>query len=199
MKKVIWKLKIWTGKAGRMPLYWVFRFDKWHLFTLTERNYARDIIAYCNKRNIRNSFAEIGCGLGDILRNVKFTSCLGLDNDKKVLAAAAFLNKLYFKKNIRLDVFHFPQSVFEGSYDVIVMVNWIHHIDPLTLKNKIEEYFDLFLQDEGAIIIDTVQDPEYEFNHNISFLTGDVNCEVVKIGDYERHREVWGITKTKSK
>lgn len=197
MKKVIWKLKIWTGKACRMPLYWVFRFDKWHLFTLTERNYARDIIAYCNKRNIRNSFAEIGCGLGDILRNVKFTSCLGLDNDKKVLAAAAFLNKLYFKKNIRLDVFHFPQSVFEGSYDVIVMVNWIHHIEPLTLKNKIEEYFDLFLQDKGAIIIDTVQDPEYEFNHNISFLTGDVNCEVVKIGDYERHREVWGITKTK--
>jgi SAM-dependent methyltransferase len=95
-----------------MPLYWFFGFDQWHLFTLTERNYAKDIIAYCNKRSIRNSFAEIGCGLGDILRHVKFATCLGLDNDKKVLAAAAFLNKLYFKKSIRLDVFHFPQSFF---------------------------------------------------------------------------------------
>ncbi|HRP31656.1 MAG TPA: class I SAM-dependent methyltransferase [Agriterribacter sp.] len=199
MKKIVWKLKVWSGKAFRMLLYWIYGFDQWHLFTLTERNYARDIIAYCNSRSIRNSFAEIGCGLGDILRNVKFTQRLGLDNDKNVLAAAAFLNKLYFKKNIRLGVFYFPESDFEGSYNVIVMVNWIHHVEPLTLKKKIEEYFEWFLQDGGVIIIDTVQDPEYEFNHNISFLTENVNCELVKIGDYERNREVWSIIKVKSK
>lgn len=195
MNKVIWKFKIWAGKAFRLPLYWIFGFDRWHLFTLTERSYAKDIIAYCNKRDVRNSLVEIGCGLGDMLRNVKFARCLGLDNDKNVLAAAALLNKLYFKRNIRLDIFHFPQSSLEGNYDVIIMANWIHHITPLVLKNKIEEYFSLSLLNDGAIIIDTVQDPEYEFNHNISFLTSGVNGEIVKIGNYERHREVWAIIK----
>jgi hypothetical protein len=45
------------------------------------------------------------------------------------------------------------------------------------------------------IIIDTVQDEEYQFNHDIKFLTSGLSCSIEKIGDYERKRELWAIKK----
>ena len=82
-----------------------------------------------------------------------------------------------------------------GSYNVIIMVNWIHHIAPATLKEKLQEYFAHSLQINGRIIIDTVRDPEYEFNHDIHFLADSLNGRLEKIGDYERGREIWVIKK----
>jgi len=78
MDRFIWKLKIWSGKLFRLMLRFFFQFEKWHVFTLTERKYARDIIKYCDSIENRNSVVEIGCGLGDILRKLKYALDMGL-------------------------------------------------------------------------------------------------------------------------
>ena len=57
----------------RYILYFLFRFDKWHLNTFKERNYAQSIVKYLNDNTSRQklNMVEIGCGLGDIIRNIK--------------------------------------------------------------------------------------------------------------------------------
>lgn len=195
MEKIFLKFKIWNGKLFRIMLRSLYGFDRWHLFTLTERKYAQDIIVYCNKHSEKHAFAEIGCGLGDIVRNVKYKEKYGFDAEINVLKAASALTRICFKKRIIFSVFHFPESKLNGKFDVVVMVNWIHHINPSVLKMKLEEYFKLNLKAGGCIILDTVQDKEYRFNHNINYLAADLNATLTKIGDYERQRQVWAIKK----
>ena len=172
-----------------------FQFDKWHIVSLRQRRYAREIIAFSNRRVNRKSFLEIGCGLGDILRNVRYENKTGYDLDQKVLNAAAFLNKISLGPAIHFGVFNFPESEITGKYDVILMVNWIHHIEPTVLKLKIQEYFANVLNGGGTIILDTVDHAEYQYRHDIFFLTKDIKANVNKLGDYERQRRIWLITK----
>jgi len=183
-------------RMWRRALRLVYRFDRWHISSLDQRKYAQDIIDYCNKRNEKNSFLEIRCGLGDILLNVKFKIKKGLDADVNVLKAASFLSKLR-KQDVQLEYFSFPESPLTGTYDVVTMVNWIHHIEPATLKNKISEYFNTNLSEHGEILVDTVQDKEYEYNHDTNFLIKELNCSLYRLGEYPRQREVWAIKKMK--
>jgi len=195
MQKLYQKFKIWNGKLFRIILRSFYGFDKWHLFTLTERTYAKDIITYCNNRIERNAFAEIGCGLGDIIRNVNYKGKQGFDADVKVLRAGSAFAKICLRKKINFSLFHFPESDLNGKFDVIVMVNWIHHVEPSILKSKLGQYSKSNLNDGGCIILDTVQDKEYRFNHNINYLAKDLDATLTKLGDYERQRQVWAINK----
>ena len=183
-------------RMWKRTLRLVYRFDKWHISSIDQRMYAQDIIMYCNKIFTKESFVEIGCGLGDILFNVKFNSRKGLDSDKRVLKAASCLARLR-RQNVEFEVFNFPTSPLMGNYDVITMVNWIHHIEPTVLKDKISEYFNSHLTVSGQILIDTVQDKEYKYNHDINFLIKDLNCSLYRLGEYPRQREVWAIKKKK--
>jgi hypothetical protein len=57
-------------------------------------------------------------------------------------------------------------------------------------------FFNDHLQPRGEIIIDTVQDKAYEFNHKINFLTNGLNCSLLRIGEYPNQREIWAIKKS---
>ena len=200
MGNVFWdKSKAIFSNYGVRGWKWIlqkyFHFDKWHIVSLRQRRYAREIIAYSNRRVNRKSFLEIGCGLGDIIRSVKYENRMGYDLDQKVLNAAAFLDKISLGPAIHFGVFKFPESEITGKYDVILMVNWIHHIEPSVLKLKIQEYFVNVLNGGGTIILDTVDHAEYRYRHDIFFLTKDIKANVSKLGDYERQRSIWLITK----
>jgi hypothetical protein len=120
----------------------------------------------------------------------------------QVVKAARFVAWLCFQKNISFGQFTFPDdSITQDNtqkFDCIVLVNWIHLIPPAVLKANIEKYFRENRSDDGMIILDTVPDPEYRFNHDIHFLTSGLSCTIEKIGDYERQREVWAIRSKKT-
>ena len=174
----------------------VFRFDQWHVSTLSERKYAADTIIFLNgiSKDKRVAIVEIGCGLGDIIRNLRFQTKVGYDGERNVIMAASFLSSVSFDRT-RYSQFTFPDSVLRNKWNVIVMVNWIHHIEPDVLKKNVEIYFSENLLPDGCIIVDTVQAPNYKYNHDISHLTADINCDLVKIGSYENLREVFAIFK----
>jgi SAM-dependent methyltransferase len=181
-------------RFSRFLLYYIFRFDKWHLSTLKERKYATDIVHYCNTLKRDKLVIEIGCGLGDIVRNIDSTRSLGFDREVNALKAARFLTILKFRE-IRFRLHEFPNDEIKGQFDVIILVNWIHHIEPFLLKSEIQKIFRLNLNINGIIILDTVQDKEYQYNHNIDYLTNGISCELEKLGSYSRLREVWIIKK----
>jgi SAM-dependent methyltransferase len=173
----------------------IYHFDKWHVVSLRQRKYARDIIVWCNNRETRTSFLEIGCGLGDVVRNVKYRERYGFDSDPKVLKAAAFLARSTPGRKITFSFCEFPVTPIQGNYDILIMVNWVHHIEPSVLHAKLKEYFATLINEGGAIIIDTVHHPEYKFNHVIGHLAEGLNASIEKLGSYERGREVWALKK----
>jgi SAM-dependent methyltransferase len=177
----------------------VYRFDKWHIVSIRQRKYARDIIAWCNRRPVRNSFLEIGCGLGDIVRSVRYEKRLGCDSDPKVLKAASFMASFRKRYTTEFAICVFPDTSFTGTYDIILLVNWVHHIEPEVLRLNLKEYFTTLLNPGGAIVIDTVHHPEYRWNHEITDLSKGIGeATVEKIGGYERGREVWAIVKDRT-
>jgi len=183
------------GRFWRHCLCLFFRFDCWHISSLRQRPYARDIIDYLNALppERRTNALEIGCGLGDIIRNIDFKERAGLDADDRVLGAASFLSWFKGRKTSFIS-FIFPDSSLSGRYDVIIMVNWVHHVRPDVLKQKIEDYARNNLTKGAMIVIDTVHDREYKYNHDITALTADFECRIFTLGPYESGREVHVIT-----
>jgi SAM-dependent methyltransferase len=167
--------------------------------TLYEKKYAWDIVHHLNRRPAvgRTSVFEIGCGLGDIIRRLRFSRRIGYDMDRPALQAARFLSRFRPNGKIDFDWFEFPQTPLAGQADSVIMVNWIHHVPPSVLRMKIENYFDQNLLPGGEIIIDTVQDKAYKHNHDIAFLTAGIPATISRIGQYERQREIWSIKKAK--
>lgn len=187
---------IYFTRLFRRCLRLVFNFDRWHLSTLMERKYALDIIEYLNKLPPaqRINVIEIGCGLGDIIRNLHFENKIGYDRDKNVLKAARFLNYITFSRT-KIFKFSFPSSSLQDKHNAVIMVNWIHHIKPELLKQTIAKYYIENVLVKGCIVVDTIQSKEYEFNHDINYLTCGLSCKVVKIGSNENQREVFAIIK----
>jgi SAM-dependent methyltransferase len=185
------------SRIFRTLLYYYFRFDKWHVHTRYDRQYPDDIVRYLNSKPLdnRTSVVEIGCGLGDILTNLDYKKRVGFDLDLNALRAARFLSKLRFQANNSFDWFKFPDSELNGVFDTIIMVNWIHHVPPVLLKTKIEQYFKDNLSTGGEIVIDTVHNPQYEINHSIDAIVPDLSCKIVNISKDKTGREVFAITK----
>ena len=154
------------------------------------------IISYCNYNIAINSIIEIGAGTGDIIRNINSKHKIALDQDSRVLKAAKILNYLNLQFNIKTMIYEFPNDELNGKYDCIIMVNWIHHIPPDILKFNICKYYNENLNFNGSIIIDTVNDSNYKFNHNIDYLTSGLNTDVQLVGSYLQQRNIWALQKS---
>jgi SAM-dependent methyltransferase len=154
-----------------------------------------EISKYLNQLTSRSKIAEIGCGLGGILRHVNFNYKVGYDIDRKALKAASFLSRIY-GKNIHFKYFNFPIDSLKDDFDVIIMVNWIHNIPPPILLEYINQYFNQYLKEEGMLIIDTVYGDNYKYHHSIDTLVEGLNCLIEKIyTDPRVGREVFSIIK----
>ena len=190
------KVKIKLSKYFRKFLTIYFKFDNWHLGDLNQRAYAIDIINYINNQNhhSKKKLLEIGCGLGDIISNIHHTERTGLDIDKNVLKASQFKAKL-LKQKIKFKQFDLQASKLDGLYDTIIMVNWIHNIEPKILQRKVTLIFQHNLNKNGLLIFDTVSSPDYKYNHTVGHLTTRLQCSTKELGQYERGRKVYIITK----
>lgn len=152
-----------------------YGFDKWHVSKRFQRPYVSEIINYINNlpEEHRNKVCEIGVGLGDILRNIDCKEKTFLESDIKALEACRFLSKIRNKGNGKksFSIFTFPGSQLTDKYDVIIMVNWIHAIDPETLNSNLINYFNNNLLSGGCIILDSVEAEFANYHHDFKKFT----------------------------
>ncbi len=112
----------------------IYKFDKWHVRgNYYCRSYKSNIIDFLNKYEFEN-VVEVGCGLGDILSRVKSKYKLGIDSDINVIKAASFLHS-----GVDFKIDSFENLCIDNlvSCDLLILINWIHNLDPITLENKI--------------------------------------------------------------
>jgi SAM-dependent methyltransferase len=172
-------------------------FDPWHRMPLAAKDYAVGIIEHLNSlpRNRRGRVADIGCGLGDILLNLDFDDRLGLDNDPAVLKGAEIVRLTHFRGNARFAAYSFPGDGLDGVFDAVIMVGWLHGIQPDPSKAGIAHIFRDHVNPGGCLVIDTVSKIGYPYRHDADFLLGDLGGTVEQIGAYPCGRRVWKVIK----
>jgi SAM-dependent methyltransferase len=173
-------------------LFLLFHFDKWHISPSGNRIYPAVIISFVRKFSL-NDVCEIGCGLGDTISRLNGKNMIGLDYDENVLKAAFFLHKK--NHSLRFKKFVFPSAALEGSYDLIIAVNWIHSFDEDTIKNKMLLYFRENLKCNGFLIVDSIRNAGYKYCHDFCSYFSGLNCVITEIGRFPGSRTVYAIQK----
>lgn len=176
----------------------IYGFNTWHINPYSKRPYAKAIVSHLNKRSARQSVLEIGCGLGDILRRLDFKNKKGLDREQAVLNAAAFMTKFHNASNgtVSYKIFDLLDDEINGTFEAIIMVNWIHEIPPQILAEKFNTLFTAHLKPGGELIFDVLDNPDYKYNHSPNELTSGINADLSLIGRYDYNRHVYSARKT---
>ena len=165
----------------RSALVRIMGVPKWHIASPSNKPYLNDIVLHLNSLDLER-VAEIGCGTCDILRKINCNYRFGFDIDNRVLRVAKILNSLAFKE-VSLSTYDFSSDDVLWDFDAILLINWPHEIPGNILKNKLDAMTDK-MKVGSRIIIDTVGDHGYKFNHNINDLFNEDSFEIDVISTY---------------
>lgn len=147
-------------------------FDKWHLNCIEEKKYALSIINRVNylirKGKIGDGYiVECGCGLGDMISEIRHKNRLGYDIDSKTITGARILH--LFGPRFKTGTF---ENIRNKHISLMIAVNFLHGIAPdevyqmfsqLVMKNIVER-----------IVVDLVESPPYEYSHDYVSMFADL-------------------------
>lgn len=196
-KKMIRKLKevgfknVLVGgvkKVRYMQMINKYHFDPWHLSPYEWKEYAQACVRYLNTQNCK-TVVDIGCGLGEILRQIKADKKIGLDLQEEVIMAARELNggKIDFLAGSFGELTEHP-------IDYLITLNFMHG---RTEEEWAETYHTAAVQNDVAhFVVDTV--PEKVFGpatHSLDRgkILPDNYKRVERLGPFlsGRYVEVW--------
>ena len=196
-----WKVYFLFISLPRYLLRCYFKFYPFNLIPTQAKQYCIDIINHLNNNKNKESVAEIGCGLGDILRNINYEKKFGYDKQIEVLNALNFINKFYRKDNrIELSQLIFGKDSIEGQHDIIILVNWIHKVPTNILQKSLKELYNKNLKIGGEIIIDSLSGDKdiYPYHHDLINISKKLSCQMKLIGTYSMGKNFNIIRKTAS-
>lgn len=141
-----------------------FHFFSWHTTPYELRPYAKWMTWKLSRmmedgRCEVGDVVEIGCGLGDIISNIRGRGRrMGYDIDEKVIRAAKIVHPL-----TKFHVGSF-RDIQGKKFSVVIAVNFLHFIPPAQVQAELT----LFLKcnNVSMLVIDHVQAPPYEYSHD---------------------------------
>ncbi|MBD5549022.1 MAG: methyltransferase domain-containing protein [Lachnospiraceae bacterium] len=172
--KQAWYCNYKLGKIKELYFKYLqhkYMFQHWHTTPINFRPYAIGIVNYLNKQR-KKKVVEIGCGLGEIVGNITNCERMGVDVDTNVIKVA---KKLYRKTNFEVGTF---ENIRNQKIDYLITVNFIHRIPSELLKEKYS--YLCRNNDIRHIVLDIVDSPEYQFNHDIDYLSKELGYRVKK-------------------
>ena len=107
-----------------------YGFHPWHAASPSSRRPYRYVVAELVNSVAPQVVVEVGCGLGEILSQVRAADRYGYDIDAGVIRAARFM------QGSGITFVHGDASqVTQANIDVLILVNWIHELSPTALEN----------------------------------------------------------------
>ncbi len=142
---------------------------------------------FVNHSQYRNGITcEIGCGLGDIIRNLNAKEKIAYDISPEVIRCAKKLNYDSHNNNgikYHLGSFRELSNDLHEKIDLLITINFIHGMSPDQLKAE----YDCILSKKGirAIIVDSVEG--YTYHHDFDKILPDWYVSKV-IGNYGQRK-----------
>jgi len=166
-----------------------YGFDKWHTTPIELRPYAQACVKEVNNLILKDNLTavyEIGCGLGEILHNIKAPVKFGYDIDKGVLIYGL---KKY--KDIKFNCGSF-NDIQNKDIDVLITINFIHEIK----ANDLKKYYNKLTKSNNVkyIIVDSVN---YKYRHDFSKILPKKYKLFFQSKEYENKRQVLIYKKTR--
>jgi len=194
VRKFVFQIQL----TPKLIVFYFFNFNRWHVNSYSHRPYTEVVVSLLNNREIKSSAVEIGCGLGDILRRLHFGCRVGLDNEQEVLNAAIFISRFHniLGRKIEFRKFDVLNDELVGRFDAILMVNWIHNIEPLELKRIVERMFSENLNMNGVLVFDVLSNKGYKYNHSFEDITENLLSQVTVLGPFDFGRSIVFVNKT---
>ena len=159
--KIKFKLLLRIKYIVHLILFWIYRFDSWHISPIESREYCIDVISYVNSKiQINSCVMEIGCGLGETINAINCENKMGYDLSKNVIFAAKLRH--FFNRNI----FHIGSfdSLVGKKIEFLIALNFLHDFDSATVSQWLK---DLNISNEiDFIIVDEILDTKYQNNHS---------------------------------
>lgn len=107
-----------------------YQFDSWHESPYELRKYAQATAEYINRHNAQ-TVVDIGCGLGEVIRNVSTPNRIGLDECGICIEVASKLDK---SKQIKYIVGSFNELKVDGIIDYVITLGFMHGSNEDTWK-----------------------------------------------------------------
>jgi len=182
-------------RIRRKKLRKKYNFGEWHDISFFDKQYAIDIVDFINclatLENWKENAVEIGCGIGDIIGNLKMRKKTGIDCSEEALRC---LKNQYPTVDCILGSFEQIDKIV-GKVDVLIAVNFIHGIAPDELKRNLDRI--LKKCDVKCIVLDCVKGEGYKYFHNPYDLCGNDYVRIARSKVYpaahnsERWIEYW--------
>lgn len=105
----------------------ILNIDSWHEGDYMSKEYAKytvNIVGRISQNDRGIKVVEVGCGLGDVIGNIKYKNKLGFDLDKRIVLGAKILHPL-----TKFSVGSFS-DVHEMQPLCLIAVNILHFLDP---------------------------------------------------------------------
>lgn len=99
-----------------------YGFDSWHDSPYELREYAQATAAYVNRHNAQ-TVVDIGCGLGEVIRNISANNRIGLDECEICIDVAKRLDK---SKKIMYAPGSFNDLKVDGVIDYVITLGFMH-------------------------------------------------------------------------
>ncbi|MFK7696940.1 class I SAM-dependent methyltransferase [Paenibacillus sp. HJGM_3] len=139
-----------------------YNFEEWHTSPKEFRPYTLDLIKYINDRiSMGTVVVEIGCGLGEIISNIRCNARYGLDISPRVIQAAIKMDQSNKNPKVvyRLGTFEDIQNL---DIEYLIAVNFTQSIDSQSLRDSFAKICNN--NNINNIIVDDV--PNYKFIHD---------------------------------
>jgi hypothetical protein len=146
----------------------IYSFDKWHIQPPCEKKYVRYIRKYIEEMGENGTYVEIGCGLGDIIGDLKVNGDkYGYDISKEAVRCASMLHKrTHF-------IIGSCDNVKLGKIKCLIMVNWIQDESDDNVKQwirmlKTNNNIECFIVDKFVMTTES-----YRYLHDWQMILGE--------------------------
>ena len=166
IQKIKFKFLLRAKYLYHLVLFFIFKFDSWHISPIESRPYCLDVVNYINSRvKKEDTVVEVGCGLGETISSIDCLKKFGYDRSAEVIRAAKLIDRNKCPTTFKTGSFEIPIGL-EIKY--LITLNFLHDFS----SEQVIEWFKLITKNNNVlnIIVDELEYDQYLMLHKYDSL-----------------------------
>ena len=166
IQKIKLKFLLRAKYLYHLVLFFIFKFDSWHISPIESRPYCLDVVDYINSRaKIEDVIVEVGCGLGETISSIDCLEKYGYDQSAEVIRAAKLVDRNKYPTSFKTGSFEIPIGL---DIKYLITLNFLHDFS----SEQVIEWFKLIIENNNVlnIIVDELEYDQYPMLHKYDSL-----------------------------